>query len=107
MGFEAIPNKITLEDQNGTDGNDATITNTSGVLAITGIKVGTATIAANAQTVTVTHSLGATPTTVLFAASQNLGTLTYASLGSTTFICNSSASTGTATTILWIAIKVG
>jgi len=107
MGAELERNKLTLEDQNGTDGNNATIVNTSGVLAITGIKVGTATIAANGSAVTVTHGLGTTPTIVLFAPSQNLGNLTYATLGATTFVINSSATTGTATIVLWLAMKLG
>ena len=104
MGSTLKNDRLGLEDQNGE--NKKWIQNISGVLKIFGIKVGTATIPANASTVTVTHGLGTTPTFVIPFPSQNLGNLTYASLGATTFVINSSATTGTDTTILWLAVTL-
>lgn len=100
-GSELIPDKLTLVDQNGL--NPITIQNVSGVLVITGIMKGTATLVAGDTSIVVTHGCGATPTSVTANPSQNIGNVWITDIGATTFKINTSASTGTDTTFYWKA----
>ena len=105
-GADIVKNKMTLEDQNGE--NPKSVQNISGVFAISGIKVGTAVLPADSDTVEVTHGVGATPVAVTAFPNQNIGQvwIPSASIGATTFTIKTSATTGTDTTFVWIAIIV-
>ena len=70
-GADIVKDKMTLEDQNGE--NSKSIQNISGVFAIAGIKVGTAVLTADLDTVEVTHGVGVTPVAVTAFPSQNIG----------------------------------
>jgi len=64
--------------------------------------VGVAVLPAGNTSVVVTHRYSGTPTFVIAIPNQNIGNVWITDIGATTFTINTSASTGTDTTLYWL-----